>query len=479
MRRFRHFIPLLLAIHCAGSDALYDPPGGKGFWARKSDFTTGTSSFYRIASTFTASSKNTYVYTETKNSLSKSTIDGLINAFENNIAPIENVWYATPPDVDKNGKVILLLLDIQDGYLPGGAYVAGYFDPLNQYSDASINATNKDYHSNFAEMLYLDTYPADATKTSFLATLAHEYQHLLQFGKYLRNPDLDIEPRWVDEGLAEVSSDLTGYGPQTGRANYFRSALLNGTPLIDRTSEAFLLENYSTAYIYFRYLADAYGLGGIAAIFNESQTGFAGISSALQRVDTSLTGNCGNTAGLQYPHFTCSYRMMWAALINGNIGDSPAGALVRFNGGTDSNIAANGTYTYNLKPGNLTYGQQLTESLSQGSYAASTSQITGSLSSYAPRLFKINGSSSNTNFSPGCNACGLTIVAGQSYFVVFNHDTSSTTTHSSGIVDNVATGQVQVTEPLAQPVMADTPPEARAVHWHFTLSPELRAQLGQ
>jgi hypothetical protein len=50
-----------------------------------------------------------------------------------------------------------------------------------------------------------------------LATLAHEYQHLLQFGKYYRSEQDDIEPTWLDEGLAEISSDLTGFRP-AGRA---------------------------------------------------------------------------------------------------------------------------------------------------------------------------------------------------------------------------------------------------------------------
>src|SRR5262245_41306110 len=110
---------------------MYDPPGGKGFWARKTNINTGETSFYRVTSVFSAASKNANVYIETKNKVPKSSVDGLLAAFENTIVPIEHVWFTTPTDVDRDGKVTLLLLDIQDGYQPGNGYIAGYFDPVN------------------------------------------------------------------------------------------------------------------------------------------------------------------------------------------------------------------------------------------------------------------------------------------------------------------------------------------------------------
>jgi hypothetical protein len=451
---------------CVGSDALYDPPGGKGFWARKSDLTTGTSSFYRVTSLFVAESNNAQVYVETGRDVTTAAVDGLISAFENSIVPIEHVWYTTPSDVDGNGKIIFLLLDIQDGYQPGGAYIAGYFDPYNYYSDASVNATNSTYHSNQAEMLYLDTYPSDATKISFKATLAHEYQHLLQFSKARRENQSDYEAIWVDEGLAEISSDLTGFGPQTGRANNFRSALLNNTPLVTDSSASFLLDNYATSYIYFRYLADVYGVGGISAIFNESSTGVVGVNRALQSIDSGLTGTgvCGNSAAMAYPYFGCSYRFMWGALIKGAIGDAPTGALVHYNGGGDSNLGAAAAYTYSMKTQNSAYSQELATTLANGSYAAANNGITGALKSYAPKLFKKDTDGIEPAFGV-CSACGITMVVGNTYYVTFNHDTSSTTTHAATVTDNT-TAQLQL-DPAAIP---SQPLESRAMHWHFNIS---------
>ncbi|GAB4428827.1 MAG: hypothetical protein OHK0011_11040 [Turneriella sp.] len=463
------WLPILLVLHCAGSDAMYDPPGGKGFWARKSDLTTGKTTFYRVASMFAAASAHANLYVEVKGEVPKSSIDGLLSAFENNIVPVEHVWFTTPTDVDQNGKVILLLLDIQDGYREGSSsgYIAGYFDPLNHYSDASVNALNSEYHSNQAEMLYLDTYPADVTRTAFFATLAHEYQHLLQFGKYYKGEQNDIEPTWIDEGLSEVSSDLTGFGPQVSRANTFRSALINNTSLI-REPAQFGLEHYANTYIYFRYLADVYGLGLISSIFNNNVVGLAGINDSISSADAGLTGICGNTVSHSYRHFDCSYRFMWAALIAGNIGDSPTGTIIRHNGSADSTLGASGNFTYRLNAGNLQFSQELASSLLNGSYDAAGSRPTGALQSYAPLLAKIKSGGSPPTFL-GCSDCGLTIVQGSSYYAVFNHDANTSTTHSATIVDSLQpSGSLEPTAALPEPV-AETPLEHRAMHWHFRL----------
>lgn len=465
------------ALHCVGSNALYDPPGGKGFWARRSDLSSGDSSFYRVTAMFAASSKNAEIYAEAKNEVPKTSIDGLLNAFENSIVPVEHLWFTTPTDVDNNGKIILLLLDIQDGYKAGGGYIAGYFDPINHYSETSVSAANSKYHSNHAEMLYLDTYPADVTKTSFFATLAHEYQHLLQFGKYYRGEQNDVEPPWVDEGLAEVSSDLTGFGPQTGRANNFRSALLNGTSLIKEPG-AFLLDNYATSYIYFRYVADVYGLGGIAAIFRSNLTGVAGVNAGIQASDSGLTSGsvCKDTSSFTYAYFSCSYRFMWAALISSTPGDQPTSAKIRFNSPAAAfSLGTGSTYDYALKPATSAYRQELMNTLTSGSYAANSSHTSGALQSHSPKLIKVNVSNADINFDTGQGA-GLTLVAGTNYFVVYNHDVSTATTHSASILDGatqiVDAGNMDLS---GQDTLSGTAPlEARKLHWHFPLRADMR-----
>ena len=95
--------------------------------------------------------------------------------FEVNVAT-----FGEPPNIDSDPKIVILILDIQDGYDPnnsGGGYVAGYFSRNNQVSK-SVNI-----NSNEAEIFYMDCNPADLLsaggRNDVLNTTAHEFQHMI------------------------------------------------------------------------------------------------------------------------------------------------------------------------------------------------------------------------------------------------------------------------------------------------------------
>ncbi|MCC7431479.1 hypothetical protein IT568_11590, partial [bacterium] len=145
-------------------------------------------------------------------------INNLINAFENStpnftdkgIAEVATSFFGNPPDVDQNGKVILLIYDIRDSYDPqsgNSGFVAGYFSPSDQFSSPS--------ESNFADILYLDSNPGlkSSSFEIFLGTASHEYQHLLHFGAN-QNQDL-----WLNESMSELTNYFCGY-PVRGVSNF-------------------------------------------------------------------------------------------------------------------------------------------------------------------------------------------------------------------------------------------------------------------
>ena len=480
--------------YCKGDDALYDPPGGKGFWAQKITPGSTVFEFYRVAAMYVAGSKNTSIYLDTAprpNGLpdvDQASIDRLLTVFENQIIPIEHTWYTAPLDVNQDGKVLLLLLDIQDGYRVGSAsgYVGGYFFGLNQYSENSVNTYNSNYHSNYAEMLYLDTYPSDYNSTGFYATAAHEYQHLLQFSKSYRE-GIALEPAWIDEGLAEISSDLTGFGPQYSRASYFTYSLLNSTSLLNFQSVngSSLLDNYSMVYMYFRYLADVYGLGGISTIFNESRLGYDGINQSLAVLDPTLTGvsNCGSTTGLTNLFFQCSYRYFWATLVN-TLGATISGTKVLFNNSTVNTLTPpSNIYLFNTS--NTAYRDTVIAALNSGNYGTPLSPgvggtPTGSLPSFGVKLFQsvVTGPPDPAPTLTSCNGCGLTMVAGSKYLAVYNHDLASTATHFANVADSrlVASMNADSTVLIDQlPTLSGS--ATRQLHARFEIAEPFHAHL--
>ncbi len=124
--------------------------------------------------------------------------------FEGSIDPAKGIKaiaeevFGPPPDIDNNGKVYILLIDVRDDYVPDSSetFVAGYFDPQDQGQSG-----------NLADIIYLDTNPgrlSGADIQSQIRTLAHEYQHLIHYGQD------NNEEIWINEGLSELSPVLMG-----------------------------------------------------------------------------------------------------------------------------------------------------------------------------------------------------------------------------------------------------------------------------
>lgn len=468
LTRFAH-IALILVLAVLSENCLNSGDASlqleRKFWARKINLQNGTSTQYQINADQKRNSKYVTVFAEKGNNVSDSVISNLVSVVEGTIIPIEHTWLTSPMDVDQNGKVILLLMDIDDGYQTGGNYIAGYFDAINQFSDADTNSQLQ-LRSNHSEMLYLDTYPANPNSTAFYATLAHEYQHLLQFTN--NYPNGVVEETWVDEGLAEVMSDITGFGPQTARADYFRSAILASDSLI-QFNNSDPLRDYSSAYMYFRYIYDIYGLGGISQIFRMPETGVAGVNRGIQSVDSAITSHCGNTVGLAQPYFACSYRLMWAGLVN-TLGALPATVNINFDGSAGT-MNTTGSVNYNWNVSDLAWRNTIANTLVSGSRSRPASATsTGPLTGYAPTLFLTNYPTGAPAAFSACTACGMTIIAGNLFFAVFNHNISSTA-QSTNVIDlQLNGGNTTTNMDKHAPGLSHTPDATdKPVRWHFPL----------
>lgn len=187
--------------------------------------------------------------------------------FNDNTYPKLVSAFGVPSDVDNNGKIKILVLDIVDGSATNSAYVAGFFDPVNFFRDGTVSSIR----SNYSEVLYLDGKELVASlandPTAFASTAAHEFQHLIRY-QYMNTARV-TDDIWINEGTSEVASDIAGFGPQTARLSCFRGTETtrcpngaNGTSLLtwaSTASSATILKQYAMAYAYMRYLYDISG----------------------------------------------------------------------------------------------------------------------------------------------------------------------------------------------------------------------------
>jgi hypothetical protein len=182
--------------------------------------------------------------------MSTADADRIRSEFDNNIWPKITPVFGMPSDVDSNGRVNILIYDIQDGF-SGGGYVAGYFDPNDLFAN------------NHSEIFYIDSYPGiqyNSTNdvTRCYGTIAHEFQHMINFDA--RNDSyLLAEYAWLNEAFSGLAEYITGFGYQTWKL--MRSFL---TIPISLTCWATLnSRNYGGSYLFGRYLYEQFGTAAI------------------------------------------------------------------------------------------------------------------------------------------------------------------------------------------------------------------------
>ncbi len=285
--------------------------------------------------------------------------------FDTKIYPKLGDAFGYSDDLDGDGRVAVIVTDIKDGSQPGSSFVAGFFDPVDYFPDSSSYSVR----SNYANILYMDgvelidlrtTDLANGKPDTFLATLSHEYQHLIRFQYEARilAQGGGRDEAWINEGTSEVAADIAGYSPQLGRINCYRgrssnscSRGVNGNSVFG-SSKFNTLVDYAFAYSFMKYIymisgenssyrnsffrtgvqgpkgyraADAMGL---FQLFRSSSQGY---SSSPQEIKNILGSNGGDTFEKIYPAF------LWQSLGDtspdfGQTGTDAAGATAYLQG---------------------------------------------------------------------------------------------------------------------------------------------------
>ncbi|MCH7573710.1 MAG: hypothetical protein IIA59_01170 [Candidatus Marinimicrobia bacterium] len=256
-------------------------PGALTFKVRK-NILSDENDFIDVAFTRIYSDANFEVYGETaqidSGRIITANVDTLVRVFRDATFPgsidstrgiksIADGIFGPPPDINGDGKMVILLLDIRDDYEEGvsESFVSGYFDPLDQIGGA-----------NNQDIVYLDVFPADLSgfrAQNVYSTLAHEYQHLIHFGRDRQ------EQLWVNEGLSELSPVLMGL-PHRSFSHYLANTNLSLTQFTGS------LADYARSALFFLYSWIQLGTPFIQDLIANTGTGTIGFASALSNHTT-------------------------------------------------------------------------------------------------------------------------------------------------------------------------------------------------
>lgn len=186
------------------------------FWA----FNFVTLQYYQVSATLRKTGTHSKIWVEddswSQGYVQQSEVDSIFQAMEilsgeKSIKPDQGIFaidtslFGKPPDFDGDKITDILILNIKDSFnsqTGNLAYIAGYFSP----NDQTTNAT-----SNQRDLIYLDSYPGvyfdnDYHVGNALPSVAHEFAHLICY-----NYDQD-ETHWVEEGFARLAETYCGYG---------------------------------------------------------------------------------------------------------------------------------------------------------------------------------------------------------------------------------------------------------------------------
>ncbi len=191
--------------------------------------------------------------------------------------------FGNPPDVDGDPRIIILMLDIKDGYSGSGGYAVGYFYSFNEISKSTSGYAT----SNEAEIYFLDTYPLNLKDNSGLqeglSTTAHEFQHMIHFN-YNTN-----RITFLNEGCSLVAEVNCGYpifdqNEYVNETNYYLLGWRNND-LVN------ILHDYARAARFFVYIRDQVGMEVFKPMVASANSNELSIDDGLSAIGSSLRFN--------------------------------------------------------------------------------------------------------------------------------------------------------------------------------------------
>jgi hypothetical protein len=252
----------------------------------------------RYLSSFTcrAVGQHCYVFVEDSlwgNRVDSVAVDSVVNAFDlrtpanpnKGVYEMDVAAFGNPPNVDGDPKIVILILNIQDGFKGSGGFTAGYFDSYNELTN-TLSYPN----SNDGEFYYLDANPLNLHSTNGLitamSTTAHEFQHMINFNYHSSNPQLTF----INEGCSKLAEIYCGYpifdqSLYENETNYYLLGWRSNNSTL-------VLNDYSRAQRFFLYFWDHFGIGIFKYIVQSSQyDGIPLLNYSLQQDGQTLTFN--------------------------------------------------------------------------------------------------------------------------------------------------------------------------------------------
>lgn len=151
-------------------------------------------------------SDNLAIYLQNGKNISAYALNKLAQEFDYYYTSMTNI-YGTHSDIDANGKIIILLMDINK--TKGSVnQTLGYFSPSDMHG------------YNEGEILYMDISNANNKTDNAIGTIIHEFQHLINYSYVMSGARNEMDS-WLNEALSESTSILFNKATAESRISEF------------------------------------------------------------------------------------------------------------------------------------------------------------------------------------------------------------------------------------------------------------------
>jgi hypothetical protein len=232
-------------------------------------FNFDSQTYYKTTAECKLLGEHCIIYLEVGADLSPSTLESLADTFDNSIYPTIHQFFGSEvnPGIDGDSRITLVFASMESN-------VYGYFDPYNEFDQSDYSV------SNMREMLVLNSVITNLTDLK--ATMAHEFQHLVNFSEKWIRQSLN-EEAWLNEGLSVLAEQKCGFALAVGDGFVFQ--MLNEFEKSPQTSSLtnFNYLNgevaYAPPYLFMLYLSEQFGDAVIASLESSPYTGTSNVSN--------------------------------------------------------------------------------------------------------------------------------------------------------------------------------------------------------
>lgn len=223
---------------------------------------------FRVDAELVYKTPHIYMFVEVGQSVDLAAVQRSADAFEQVIRPRVHQVFGTEWTPGIDGDLHLVVLHASGL----GNWVAAYYGSNSAYPAAAVA------NSNEREMFYvnLDTMGGTIGTWYYEGVLAHEFQHMVHW-----RVDLN-EDTWLNEGLSELATLITGYGPADSTWSFLQSPGIQLNTWPEESGQRGL--HYGAAFLFTAYFYQRYGEEATTALVRNPANGLASIDQTLAAI---------------------------------------------------------------------------------------------------------------------------------------------------------------------------------------------------